>query len=249
MGLVPGCKLLRKFGDNEAVPGGGVTTDVWPHTIAGANRRVLPAAAGVVSTVSTDADDNGTGAGMQQMTIEGLDTNLLEISETVTLTGLTPVVTTKQFLRVNRMYGVASGASETNEGDIKSSIGGNVQGVIEALEGQTHQAVFTVPANMWLHVTDFEISVGRMATSADMHAFGEIKVFGQNTWRTIENVYMTGGQNFGTHRPTVMFPPGTDMRVSAHADSVTQMSAMFGGVLIETNMLGTMGSWLVPELR
>jgi hypothetical protein len=62
-------------------------------------------------------------------------------------------------------------------------------------------------------------------------------VFGHNTWRVIENIYMATGSNFDTHRPGVAFPEKTELRVSAHADAVTQMSAMFGGILIDNAYL------------
>jgi hypothetical protein len=166
--------------------------------------------------------------------------NFLEISEAVNLNGQAAVTTTKEFLRINRMYGVAGGTTEQNVGNITASIGGNVQAVVEALEGQTHQALFTVPAGKTFLVTDFEITVGRMSSSADIHAFGEVKVFGHNTWRVIENIYMATGQNFDTHRPVVPFPEKTEMRTSVHSDATAQMSAMFGGYLVDNTILETM---------
>jgi hypothetical protein len=223
LGLVPGFSTMRKFGDNEAVPSGGVTTDVWPHTAAGVNRRVLPTSAGAVSVASSSVEDDPDkggavpGTGTWTIVIEGLDANFLEISETINLNGTAAVTTTQQFLRINRMYGV-----------------------VEALEGQTHQALYTVPAGKTFLVSDFEITVGRMASSADLHAFGEVKIFGHDTWRIIENIYMATGQNFDTHRPVVPFPEKTEMRVSVHSDAVTQMSAMFGGYLVDNKILETM---------
>jgi hypothetical protein len=246
LGLVPGFRTLRKFGDNEAVPGGGTTTDIWPATQAGVSRRVLPTSAAVVSVTSTSIEDDpdkggavpGTGAHI--MRVEGLGADFVEIYEDVTLNGTAAVTTTLEFLRINRMYSVFCGTSEYNQGDLLASIGGNVQAVIEALEGQTHQAMYTVPAGHTLLVTDLEFSVGRMASSADLHAFGEAKLFGTNAWRIIENVYMATGSNFDTHRPVVAFPEKTELRASAHADAVTQMSGMFGGYLAKNSILATM---------
>jgi hypothetical protein len=242
LGIVPGCQLLRKFGDNEALPGTGVTTDIWPATVAGVARRVLPSSAGVATIVSTDADDDGSpaGNGANTVMVEGLDANYLEISEEVTMNGITGVTTTKSFLRINRMYNTLCGSSAYNEGDITGSIGGNVQAVIEANEGQTNQAMYTVPGDQYLLITDFEITTGRMTASGDLHVFGEVMVEGTNAWRIVENIYLTGGQNFDTHRPVVLFPPKAETRVSGQSTSEVQLSAMYGGLLIKAEMLANM---------
>jgi hypothetical protein len=246
LGLVPGFRTLRKFGDNEAVPSGGVTTDIWPSGQAGVSRRVLPTSAAVASVTSTsiedDPDKGGAvpGTGCHIIRIEGLDADYVEIYEDVTLNGTAAATTTLEFLRINRMYSVFCGTSEYNQGDLKATIGGDIQAVIESLEGQTHQALYTVPAGHTLLVTDLEFSVGRMASSADLHAFGEIKLFGTNAWRIIENVYMATGSNFDTHRPVVAFPEKTELRASAHSDAVTQLSGMFGGFVIKNAILATM---------
>ena len=238
LGLVPGFKLLRKFGDNETISG-GTAEDIWPP----GTRRVLPTVAGVVSTVSSSGDDDASPAdqaGTQVLRIEGLGTDWLEQTEDILMNGATPVLTTKEFIRVNRMYGILSGSAGWNVGNISASIGGALQAYIEAGEGQTHQALYTVPANMSFLITDYEVSVGRMATSGDIHFTGEVRIFGTNTWLQIENTYLTSGQAFGTHRPTVMIPPKTELRAGVLAAQATQASAMFGGLLVETNMLNVM---------
>jgi len=88
--------------------------------------------------LSTSASDTTS------LTLEGLDANYDEISETVTLTGLTAVTTTNQFLRVFRMTYDA-----TNVGDIEArvtSASGTIVAQIDAGYAQTLMSVYTVPA-------------------------------------------------------------------------------------------------------
>jgi len=100
-----------------------------------------------LSVVSTDAADALAGLGAQTVTIEGLDANYVEISETVDMDGLTPVVTSASFLRVNKMYVASVGTDEGNDGDISatSSGEGNVLGFIATGEGESEACIYTVP--------------------------------------------------------------------------------------------------------
>jgi hypothetical protein len=57
LGRVPGWEGFRKFGQNDDVPATG-TEEMWPLGTA----KVWPAAAGVVSLVSSSADDDASPA-------------------------------------------------------------------------------------------------------------------------------------------------------------------------------------------
>ena len=115
--------------------------DIWQ---AGSN-IVLPTTAGVVSIVSTDADDAAGDTGAQTVLINGLDSNYEPILETVNLNGTNPVTTTNSYLRVNTLRVVSSGSSKHNEGAITASIGGNVQKYIAATDSVCHCSHFTIP--------------------------------------------------------------------------------------------------------
>jgi hypothetical protein len=109
------------------------------------------------SSAADDGDPVGTGA--LTVTVEGLDGNYAEISETVTMNGTTPVETNATFLRTHRMYVVTAGTGLTNAGVIYAADTGDTYGTpgvpdtatgirstIGAGEGQTLQAFYTVPA-------------------------------------------------------------------------------------------------------
>ena len=96
---------------------------------------------------STSAQDGVGGTGALTLIIQGLDSNWNEISETITMTGLTVVTTVNSYLRVFRAYSGISGTSLTNVGVI--TINDNAD-VVEMLkinigDGQTLMTMWTVP--------------------------------------------------------------------------------------------------------
>jgi hypothetical protein len=144
---------VYKFGENTTVS----TTEETVWTSGGA--KTWPAAAVALEVTSSDVDDTSAGNGAQTVTLEGLDANYAEISETVDMNGQTAdagSTTTATFFRVNRMYVATAGTTNTNEGDIYTSTGTQTAGVpdtattiqatIAAGEGQSEHAFYTIPA-------------------------------------------------------------------------------------------------------
>lgn len=225
LGHVPGWESFRKFGTNDAVASG--TEEMWP---VGAS-RVLPSAAGVATVVSSsDADDAVGGTGALALTVEGLDTNYKEVSESFTMDGQVNVVGTVEFLRINRAFITSSGTGQTNAGNISVSVGGDLQAYVEANEGQTHQTHYTVPFNKTLIVTSFEINVGRMA-NADLHVQSEIMLFGTNSWRAVSNIYLFNGSRWTNDSSRTVIPSKTEIRQEIITTTTTQCSGVFSGYL------------------
>ena len=161
LGLVPGFRIERKFGANPDVDAG--TEDMWRQ----GGVRVLPTAASTASLVSTDAADAAAGTGIRQVRVKGLDANFDEIEEDVTLNGTTPVLTSQEFFRINRMFGIAGGSGEMAAGNITATVDSSVQAAIEAGLGQTQLCLYTVPRGYSWLVEDIRISTGRIANSVD----------------------------------------------------------------------------------
>ena len=235
LGIVPGFTGFRKFGMNDSVAGTSTLQEVWPI----GTPRTLPAAAAVCAVSSDDVNDDGSPAstGALTLTIEGLDANYLEISETITLNGTTTVNTTKSFLRINRAYVATSGSSKFNEGNITITIGGATQAYVEAEEGQTHQCMYTVPADKYLLVKQYRWTLGRMAGSTDCQVGGLIMLFGSNTWRYISDIYGYGPENYVNDNSATLIPPKTEVRMITVSSGTTQISGIFAGYLIESNLL------------
>jgi len=99
---------------------------------------IFPTQQLVMSVVSTSASDTAV-----TILISGLDSNFLEVSTTVALTGTTPVVvSSRPFFRINDVV-VISG---NPVGDITISNGGVTYAKVLAGTARNQAAVFTVPA-------------------------------------------------------------------------------------------------------
>lgn len=104
-GNIKGHSIVQKFGRNKAVPSGAIEPIVmggkWPTPTEAKQLRVR----------STSADDTALSiTGAREIEIWGLNENYEEVSEVITLNGLTPVLTVKTFIRIYRAYITKSGA-------------------------------------------------------------------------------------------------------------------------------------------
>jgi len=140
-GKVRNASSINKFGFNDEVP---TTFEV---IAVGSSNFTYPTTAAVASVVSTDTNDDDGDTGARTVSVQGLDGDYNEISETVTLNGTNAVTTTPTFLRIFRMRVETAGSSEAAEGTITASVGGNELARIDPdYDNQTLQAAYTVPA-------------------------------------------------------------------------------------------------------
>jgi len=130
-GQIPGHSVRNLFGTNPAIG----TTFVTPWE----NNGALPllSAAQNLSLASTSASDTAV-----SILVAGVDADCKAITEVVALNGLTPVVTTQQFFRINDLI-TASGNAV---GDVTASYSGTVYAKIIAGRGKNQAAIYTVPA-------------------------------------------------------------------------------------------------------
>ena len=139
--LIRDTSHINKFGFND-----NVGTDFEVIGVGSAN-FVYPTTAAVASVVSTDANDDDGDTGARTLSIQGLDGNYNDITETVTLNGTSAVTTTATFLRIFRARIETAGTSEGAEGTITVSVGGNEIARLDPVyDNQTLQAAYTVPA-------------------------------------------------------------------------------------------------------
>ena len=171
-GNIPNHIGINKYGSNTDID---TTTD--PETIwsAGGLYAFL-SSAGTVAVVSSDANDDDGDTGARTISIEGLDANYDQITETVTLNGTGSVNTTTHtdWLRVNRAYVVSAGSSEKNEGIITMSVGGTTVATIPAEKGQTQMAIYTVPNGYNAYITNLFGAIVKgtgAATNADVQFY------------------------------------------------------------------------------
>lgn len=140
-GLVDGASSVAKFGKNEATTTGD---DIWAGT---GPYNFYPTNALAVELVSTSTNDVDQGTGAWTILVQGLDADLYQIQELVTLNGTTAVPLTNTYRRVYRAIVLTCGALPTNAGDIeiREAGDGEIAGVVLANEGQTVQTPYTIP--------------------------------------------------------------------------------------------------------
>lgn len=94
--------------------------------------------AGAATLTSTDAaSDDGT-----TVSVQGLDENWELATETVTVGG---AASTTTWLRIFRMVLLNANTGNTNVGTISATVGGTARAYINAGEGQSLMAVYTIP--------------------------------------------------------------------------------------------------------
>jgi hypothetical protein len=150
-GLLPGMSGVFKTGVNSAF-GNGTEESFWTHS------ELYPwsswGAGGTLSCYSSSASDTGT------LIVSGLNsTTWATQTETITLTGTTPVVTTKSFIRINSVR--YNSSSTTNAGEIHLARNGATVGHIAAGSGVAQNAQYTVPAGYTAYVLQGTANIGK----------------------------------------------------------------------------------------
>lgn len=226
--------LVNKFGSNLDV--GTSFEDIWSN---GGNLSYLSSAE-TMNIVSTDADDDGNPAdtGAQKVIVQGVDANYNQIQEEVVMNGTTNVLTTNSYLRVYRMWVTDVGSSGVNEGTITAtaSTAGTVQASIDAGEGQTLMALYTVPVNYYAVVTGFNAQTG----GNDTALIELLKRQEGKSWRLQNQSNVTAGSaiaySFLPGCAPILLEPKSDIRIRAKksgAGGTTEVSAVFSLLLID----------------
>ena len=230
--------VLHKFGENDDV-NTAANEDVWD---AGGDYN-WPAAAQTMSVVSANAADAAAGTGARTVQLIGLDANYDYLAETVTLNGVTPVVTTGSFLRLHRMRVLTAGSGEQNAGIITAtgSTSSSVHAQINAGNNQTLMAVWTVPAGYTLFLNEVVIGVLRQTAAAvdfTLRVRPENEVF---TPRVVLPLNSQGQSGFAyTYVEPLVISEKSDVivRVGTSANN-TAVTADFEGEVIRNTYLGT----------
>lgn len=149
-GLIVGTTWLHRLGEIPTMPNGTETVIMSGGITSG--RYVFPSAAGTLSIVSSSASDNSG----KTILVSGLDANYSPITETVVMNGTTPVVTTQQFLRVQRIS--TSGATSI-VGNVSATHGSNIVAHLHGVDAQSLQCVYTIPKGVTGYLKQISASV------------------------------------------------------------------------------------------
>jgi hypothetical protein len=135
-------------------------SDITPEGV-----YAFPTSATTASVVSTSANDTAAGTGARTIRIDGLDSSFKKISETVILNGVTPVVTTSLFYRVNTVTVLTVGSTEAGVGEIDITVNSLVVATINATSNKSHSGVYTVPDGFTFLMLHMQVAIGRQVNT------------------------------------------------------------------------------------
>jgi hypothetical protein len=219
-GSISNSKIVHKFGANFDIDQGTDPESVWSG--GGVYPWASLSSAQTIYCLSTDAGDTTT------LTIQGLDANYDEISETVTLTGTSAVTTSNTFLRVFRMTYDA-----TNVGTITArtvSASGTVVAQIDAGYAQTLMAVYTVPAGFTAYLVALDATIDGTKTCQMLMYH---RLFGK-PFRIAHVAESDGHYRYDFTAPlTVPEKTDIDIRINEVSGNDARVTANFDLVLIK----------------
>lgn len=239
LGRVGGFESVIKWGHNSDIDTTTDPEDVWET----GGLMNWPTAAAVCAVSSgSDADNGGTATGALTLTIEGLDANWDEQSETITLNGTGTVNTANSYIRINRAFVASVGTYHSaNTGAITGTIGGSNMFTITAGTGQTQLGRYSVPNNRTFLLRQLDILVGstktatvkmwRAANANDVSdPFGGAKRIVRE-WETV------AGDLREEFPVAQAFPAYTDIwfEVTEVAANDTSVTAVMHGILVDVS--------------
>jgi hypothetical protein len=227
-----------KYGFNSAVGTAGTDT-IWFQQ--GAYNWIPTAAAMKVSSASANDDGDPAGTGARTIRIEGLDANFNELIEDVTMDGQTQVTTTGIFYRVHRAYVLTAGSVNTNDDVIYIYTGAATLGVPDVSttiystigdgEGQTLQAIYTVPAGYTAYLKHVEAGSvdGTNATTMTLRTRADGGAF-----RTAQKFIVFKGSVQVPHDIPLAIAEKTDIEMLGDAAAATtDVAASFDLILVK----------------
>jgi hypothetical protein len=232
LGEVKGHASVFKFGHNANAT--TTLSEIWEG-----GAYPWPTSAAQLTVSSSSAEDASGGTGVYQVYIEGLDDDYLEISETITIAGQTPVTMVNSYYRVFRMWVTGTpGSNGTNVGDIYIGTGTVTAGVpatyyakISADEGQTQMLVYTVPAGKSAVIMYAQVS-------PDSSKGLQVSLF----LRLVGEPWRIGGHAHAYNFPAtedltlpIVAPAKTDIAIKAALDVGTAQVAGHMGILLVDN--------------
>ena len=136
--IVTGQRSFFFFGFNDSVGTGW--EDIHPN---GGDINWLTTAS-TVEVLSSDAADTSTGLGIRSVEVHGLSATGVDQDEVIAMNGVTPVVSSLTYIRVNKMHNETCGTyGGSHQGDItvQVSSGGAVLGKMTGEEGAVDTSV------------------------------------------------------------------------------------------------------------
>ena len=144
---------VTMFGRNADVDIASGYEDLWTQ----GGTWAAPTVARTHALVSDSAADAAAGTGARTVTVYGLNASYALASEIVTLNGVTPVNTAATYIMIYRLAVATAGSGGVNAGAITATAAtdSTVTCAIVASMGESHQAIYQVPAGYTGYLLDF----------------------------------------------------------------------------------------------
>jgi len=212
-GNVTGQDCIHKFGANDSVPNG-----TWAFVSTLGQTTFPLTAATTVRVKAGNAADTAAGAGAREVTVQGIDDSFNEVIEAIaTAGGSASSATTASFWRVHRMWVSSAGTYEgNNTGDvvIENSAGGTDIITMSAGDGQTLDAVWTVPIGKTAYLISAHITVDA-TKPADVRIYTRENMDDTSVPVTAKRLKK---HFIGLETPYVYRPSGANTSVNAKGD-------------------------------
>jgi len=155
--IPPGATYVRRFGYNPNV---GTSQELIDSL--GATTPYMPTTAAQIEVLSGSANDTSAGSGARTVLISGLDATFNQITETITLSGVTPVVSTLSFIRVTKAEVIhvgTYGGQNVGQITVRRVSAGTTFLIILATQGQSFSSHFCIPAGYYGAISGANLSV------------------------------------------------------------------------------------------
>ena len=216
-GLFDRWSVIDKFGKNIDID--AAFEDVW--TVGG--DIAFLTSAEIMEVTSDDVGDTSAGLGAQSIHVFGLDSGFNEIDEVVITNGLTIVETTKSYIRVQRCHVEDVGASDSNIGTISvtAKVAGSINSLILPDEGQSQQAIFTIPATHtgFLETAFIAVDTQNLITAQILIRERNDADTAYKGWRVYHEVLLTQDHISFNMAGSEELPPKTDVRWRAKGNN------------------------------
>jgi len=230
-GNVVGHSFNTKFGRNPDIDVG--PEDIWNSGGTYTGQPLHSASAETVEVFSSDAADTSVGTGARTVLITGLDSNWDEISETITLNGVTGVTSANSYHRLYRIKVLTAGSGAGNAGTLTcrhTTTTANIFAVLPVGQNQTTIAAFTVPAGYTAIILRIKNQIGRTNGSAGSADYSlrireEDGVYGAVRYETIT----TNFPDSYDLRGGIVLPAKTDVKV--RCESVSDTNTAFSSAI------------------
>lgn len=221
-------------------------TDLWDRADATPTQQiwVAPTAARVHAIVSSSASDASAGVGARTIKVYGLTSwTAKEVSETITMNGVTPVNTVNSYVVIYKLQVLTRGTTSSNVGTITATAAtdATITAIIRPLIGVSQMAIFAWPSTQNLYLMNWKAGINKSSAAVSHATYQLLYNSEPNTQRSnFIEMDLTGrqstGLNFGIDKfePYLKLAgPGIVKIQAISSANDLDSNAAFSGVLVD----------------